>query len=94
LLFLAHITGCWAFLTQIELKLVVREKMGKKTSKREREKMGKKTSERGREIERKMGAVLFWGRRRAREREREREKENNKIFLTGATVTFKYESLL
>jgi hypothetical protein len=35
--FLAHITGCWAFLTQIELKLVVREKMGKKTSERERE---------------------------------------------------------
>jgi hypothetical protein len=31
---------------------------------------------------------------RERERGREREKENNKIFLTGATVTFKYESSL
>jgi hypothetical protein len=64
LLFLAHITGCWAFLTQIELKLVVREKMGKKTSKRERER-----------VREKIGAIqiLFRGRRRAREGERERK---------------------
>jgi hypothetical protein len=82
LLFLAHITGCWA---QIELKLVVREKMGKKTSERERVRekkkigavfvSGKKTSEGGREIERKIGVVLFWGRRREREREGERERK-------------------
>jgi hypothetical protein len=36
---------------------------------------GKKTSEGGREIERKIGVVLFWGRRREREREGERERK-------------------
>jgi hypothetical protein len=50
-----------AFLAQIEQKLVVREKMGKKTREREGEK--------------KWVLFLFWGRRRAREREGERERK-------------------